>query len=142
MNIINSFLVTNRVLRMKRRKKYALLPLIIILLLVSGCSPAPSKSEVNDVIVTYFETKHYRVVELGISHINPIPLSKQKYMGTPAYTIDVPTIILEMTEDTGAPWNYIKGQKISFKNAQISIRQSTGQNKKWLIANISGVSVP
>lgn len=32
---------------MKRRKKYALLPLIIILLLVGGCSPAPSKGEVN-----------------------------------------------------------------------------------------------
>jgi hypothetical protein len=127
---------------MKRRRKYALLPLIIILLLMSGCSPAPSKGEVEEVIVKHFETKKYKVVELSISDINPLPLSEKKYMGTPAYTVNVPTLILEMTEETGAPWNYRKGQKVFFKHVQISIQQSTGQNKKWLISNISGVSVP
>jgi len=127
---------------MNKKRKYYLLPPIIILFLMSGCFPVPSKSEVEEVIVKHFETKHYKVVELSISNINPLPLSEKKYMGTPAYTVNVPTLILEMTEDTGAPWNYRKGQKVSFNNVQISIQQSTGQNKKWLIKNISGVSVP
>ncbi len=127
---------------MKSTKKYALLSLIIVLFLMNACSPAPSKGEVEEVIVKHFETKKYKIVGLSISDINPIPVSEKKYMGTPGYTVNVPTLILEMTEDTGAPWNYRKGQKVSFNNARISIQQSTGQNKKWLIAYITGVSVP
>jgi hypothetical protein len=56
---------------MKSTKKYALLSLIIVLFLMSGCYPAPSKDEVEEVIIKHFETKKYKIVELSISDINP-----------------------------------------------------------------------
>lgn len=127
---------------MKVVKHCILLPLMIILLLMSGCAPPPSKGEIEEVIVKYFEIKQFKVAELSIGTIDPIPAGKLHYMGTPGYTVNVNTLILEIPEDTGAPGNYRKGQRVSFKNIQITIRQSTGQNKKWLIVNISGVSVP
>ena len=127
---------------MKGVKQYILLPLVLIPLLTGGCAPSPSKGEIEEVIVKYFEIKQYKVAELSIGTIDPIPAGKLQYMGTPGYTVNVTTLILEIPEDTGAPWNYRKGQKVSFNNVQISIQQSTGQNKKWLIKNISGVSVP
>jgi len=125
-----------------KSRKYASLLLLSILLVVGACSQAPSKSDIEETIVKYFTEKNYIVVELNISEITPIPLNERKYMGTPAYTVTLPTLILEMTEETGSPWNYKKGQKVSFSNAQISILQSTGHDKKWLISNISGVPIP
>jgi len=127
---------------MKGVNQYILLPLMIILLLTGGCAPSPSKGEIEETIVKYFEIKQYKVAELSIGNIDPVSVSKQQYMGTPGYTINVTTLVLEIPEDTGAPWNYRKGQRVSFKNIQITIRQSSGQNKKWLIVNISGVPVP
>jgi len=127
---------------MKGVNQYILLPLMIILLLTGGCAPSPSKGEIEETIVKYFEIKQYKVAELSIGNIDPVPVSKQQYMGTPGYTVNVTTLILEIPEDTGAPWNYRKGQRVSFKNIQMTIRQSSGQNKKWLIVNISGVPVP
>ena len=127
---------------MKGAKHCILLPLMIILFLTGGCAPSPSKGEIEEAIVKYFELKQYKVAELSIGNIDPIPVSKQQYMGTPGYTVNVTTLILEIPEDTGAPWNYRKGQRVSFNNIQITLRQSTGQDKKWLIVNISGVSAP
>jgi len=127
---------------MKGVKQYILLPLMIILLLTGGCAPSPSKGEIEETIVKYFEIKQYKVAELSIGNIDPIPVSKQQYMGTPGYTVNVTTLILEIPEDTGAPWNYRKGQRGSFNNIQITLRQSSGQDKKWLIVHISGVPVP
>ena len=115
---------------------------MIILLLISGCVPSPSKGEIEEAIVKHFEVKKYEVVQLSIGNIDPIPASKKQYMGTPGYTVNVTNIMLEMPEDTGAPWNYRKGQKVSFNNAEIIIRQKTGQNNHWLIAHISGIPVP
>lgn len=127
---------------MKVVKAYILFQLIVILQLLSGCTPAPSKGEVEELIVRHFEIKHYKVEELKIGAINPIPENKKQYMGTPGYIVDVTSLILEIPEDSGAPWNYKKGQKVSFNNSQITVRQGTGQDKKWIIAHISGVPVP
>ena len=96
---------------------------MIILLLTGGCAPSPSKSEIEETIVKYFEIKQYKVAGLSIGNIDPIPVSKQQYMGTPGYTVNVTTLILEIPEDTGAPWNYRKGQRVSSDNIQITFRQ-------------------
>jgi len=127
---------------MKGVKQYILWPLMIIPLFTGGCAPSPSKGEIEETIVKYFEIKQYKVAGLSIGNIDPIPVSKQQYMGTPGYTVNVTTLILEIPEDTGAPWNYRKGQRVSFNNIQITFRQSIGQDKKWLIVHISGVPVP
>jgi len=127
---------------MKGVKRYILFNLIFILLLLSGCTPAPSKGEIEELIVRHFEIKHYKVEELRIGAINPIPDNKKRYMGTPGFTVNVTSLILEIPEDTGAPWNYKKGQKVSFNDSQITVRQGTGQDKKWVIAHISGILVP
>lgn len=127
---------------MRRVNRYILFQLIVILQLLGGCTPAPSRGEIEELIVRHFEIKHYKVEELKTGSINPIPENKKQYMGTPGYIVDVTSLILEIPEDSGPPWNYKKGQKVSFNNSQITVRQGTGQDKKWIIAHISGVPVP
>jgi hypothetical protein len=123
--------------------KNCLFPLVVLhaFFLLTGCNASPSKSEVARVITNYFEEKHYMVIGIDVRDIQPVPLGEKTYMGTEGYIVDVRSITLEVTEDIGAPWSYKKGQRLTFRNAVVRVREQPGQKGKWVISNISGIPV-
>jgi len=101
----------------------------------------PSKNAAKEVITKYFEAKRYKVVEIEIGNIKPIPINEQRYMGTKGYLIDVKVITLEATEDIGSPVIYKKGEKLTFNNGRITIREKSDKKGDWIISNIFGIAI-
>ncbi len=116
---------------------------MVITLMISslaGCSVTPSETTVAKAITNYFESSHYRVVDLKIGKIEGTPLSEKTYMGTPGYIVDVISITLEPKEDKSA--DIKKGQKLVFASASIRVRQDATNKNMWHVSVISGISVP
>jgi hypothetical protein len=107
--------------------------------LLSGCAVKPDEKVVKDAIVRYFQEKRYKVVEIDIASVSSIPVKSRVYMGPEGYVVDVGTITLEVMEDSGPPLNYKKGQRLTFEDAVIQIR--AGEKGRWLVSNISGITV-
>ncbi len=116
--------------------------LMIVLLVTGGCTSPLAESTVEEVIVKHFEKRTYKVIELTIGDISPVPMGEKQYMGTAGYRVSVPLLTLEFTGDIGEPWNYKKGQHQTFRNARMKIKESTGQYRQWLITDIEGVPLP
>jgi len=114
---------------------------VILFFLLSGCTMPPSKNAAKEVITKYFEAKRYKVVEIEIGNIKPIPINEQRYMGTKGYLIDVKVITLEATEDIGSPVIYKKGEKLTFNNGRITIREKSDKKGDWIISNIFGIAI-
>lgn len=114
---------------------------VILFFLLSGCTMPPSKNAAKEVITKYFEAKRYKVVEIEIGNIKPIPINEQRYMGTKGYLIDVEAITLEANEDIGSPVIYKKGEKLTFNNGRITIREKSDKKGDWIISNISGIAI-
>ena len=106
---------------------------------LAACSAAPSQETVGAVIRTYFENRGYRVLELQISAISPVPLSQKTYMGTQGHVVEISKISLEVLADSR---EFHKGEKLTFSPAEIRIRQTIDNKDEWIIANISGIGVP
>jgi hypothetical protein len=115
---------------------------LAFLFLAIGCSVPPSEGTVEEVIVKYFEAKHYKVTALDLGDIMPVPISQQKYMGTKGYIVDIQSLKLDVLKNEGMPLKYKKGQHISFTNASVTIKKVDNQDKEWLITNITGISIP
>jgi hypothetical protein len=116
--------------------------LLVVFIGNARCSVPPPESTIEGVIMKHFESKKYKVMEIEIDEIKPIPLSEKSYMGVEGYLVNIPTLTLKAGEDSGEPWMYKKGQYLTFTNASIRIKKNDGQNLEWLIASISGISVP
>jgi hypothetical protein len=120
---------------------FLFLTLITFFFLLSGCAVPPDEKIVEDSISQYFEARNYRVVEIEIRSIKQIPLSNKVYMGTAGYIVDVRSITMEATADSGAPRKVKKGRRFTFKDAVFQIREKAGERGRWVISVISGVSV-
>jgi hypothetical protein len=107
--------------------------------LLAGCAAKPDERVVKDAISRYFQEKHYKVVQMDITSVSSIPLKSRVYMGPEGYIVHVRSITLEAAEDSGPPLNYRKGQRLTFSNALIHIR--AGEKGRWLVSNISGITV-
>ena len=114
---------------------------IILILLLSACSLPPSKNNAKDVIIQYFAIKKFNVADIQISEIKPIPMSKQRYMGSKGYLVEIKSITLEVSEDIDLPAQYKKGDHLTFSNATITIREKTDKKREWIISNIAGIPV-
>ena len=114
---------------------------VILIFSLSACSLPPSKDTVKDVIIKYFEAKKYRIADIDIGDIKPIPMSEQRYMGTKGYLVEIKSITLEATENIGLPVQYKKGEKLTFNNAVITIREKSDKKGEWIISNISGIAI-
>jgi hypothetical protein len=114
---------------------------MILVTLSYGCKTAPTEGTVKDLITKDFESRHYKVTELEISDIKPSS-GEKRYMSIPAYIVDVHSITLEAAQDVGIPVIYKKGQKLSFRNVNIEIKEDPYQKGRWVITNIKGISVP
>ena len=106
---------------------------------LAACSVAPSQETVSSVIRSYFEERQYRVVELQLGAISPVPLSQKTYMGTQGHIVEIRRITLEVREDNR---EYRKGEKLSFINASMRIREKIDKKGGWIVVNISGIQVP
>jgi len=106
---------------------------------LTACSVAPSQETVSSVIRSYFEERKYKIVELQLGKISPVPLSQKTYMGTQGHDVEIMRITLEVREDN---WEYRKGEKLSFTNASIRIREKVDKKGEWIVVNISGIQVP
>ena len=117
------------------------LPVIIIFLL-AGCRPAPSDQMVKDLIMKHFETEKYHVVALDTGDLQPLPLAEKTYMGTSGFQVTIRSITVEIKQDMGSPSTYRKGEKVTFKNCSIRIKEQPGQTSEWIIAGITGIPLP
>jgi len=122
-------------------KAFLTASVMILISLSYGCKPAPTEGTVKDLITKDFESRHYKVTELEISGIKP-SAGERRYMGRPAYIVDVRSITLEATQDIGIPVIYKKGQKLNFGNVNIEIKEDLYQKGRWVITDIKGISVP
>jgi hypothetical protein len=68
-----------------------------------------------------------------------MPLSQKTYMGTQGHIVEIMRITLEVREDNR---EYRKGEKLSFINASIRIREKIDKKGGWIVVNISGIQVP
>ncbi len=115
--------------------------IITAVLFIGGCSVPPPKSTIEKVIISHFESGPYKVMDIVIGNITPIPAREKQYMGTEGYVVNVPAITLEFLRDIGEPWNYKKGHYMTFNDGTVRIKKSTGKDDKWLIVDIAGIPV-
>jgi hypothetical protein len=96
---------------------------------------------VKDVVIKYFEVRKYRIADIDIGDIKPMPMSEQRYMGTKGYLVEIKSITLEATENVSLPVQNKKGEKLTFNNAVITIREKNDKKGEWIISNISGIPI-
>jgi hypothetical protein len=113
----------------------------VLIFLFSACSLPPSKDTVKDVVIKYFEVRKYRIADIDIGDIKPMPMSEQRYMGTKGYLVEIKSITLEATENVSLPVQNKKGEKLTFNNAVITIREKNDKKGEWIISNISGIPI-
>ncbi len=122
---------------MKAWVRYSLSAMLIIsVFLVSGCTLSPTEADVRNVIVKDFEERGYRVVDLQLGAINPIPMDQKVFMGTPAYTAAVKSITLEEAGTRG------EAEPLTFKNAAVQVKETPDRKGRWIISHISGIPLP
>lgn len=115
--------------------------IIAVVLFIGGCSVPPPKSTIEKVIISHFESGSYKVMEIVIGDISPIPEKEKQYMGTKGYVVNIPAITLEFLRDVGEPWNYKKGQYMTFNDGTVRIKKNTAKSEEWLIVDITGIPV-
>ena len=133
-------MVSHRKTRLSDFPTILALLIIIPLLALGGCSLPPSETTVAKAITDYFESSHYKVIDLKIGKIEGMPLSEKTYMGTPGYVVDIVSITLEPQENKGI--DIKMGKQLTFSNASIRVIQDTVNKSMWHVAIISGISVP
>jgi len=114
---------------------------VILICFIASCSIPPSKNPVTDIITQYFADKKFKVTELQIGNIKPIPMGEQRYMGTRGYFVEIKSITLEATENIGLPVQYKKGEQLTFSNATMTIREKSDKKGEWIISRISGIAI-
>jgi hypothetical protein len=121
------------------KKKYPYIFMIAAILIIGGCSVPPPKSTIERVIISHFESGPYKVMEIVIGDITPIPSKEKQYMGTEGYVVNIPAITLEFQRDIGGPWNYKKGHYMTFHDGTVRIKKTAGNGEEWLIVDIAGI---
>ncbi len=114
---------------------------VIFLFLSSSCAMPPSKDTVRDVVTQYYQAKKFNVIDIDISDIKPLPVGEQRYMGTKAYLVEIKSITFEAIDDIGSPVQYKKGDKLTFQNGLITIREKQDKKGELIISNISGIAI-
>jgi len=127
--------------RMKRSSLLSLVLLFSAIPFVSGCNPPPPEKILKETITMYFEENHYRVVEMSMGEISSISMGQKRYMGTEGYIVPINSITLEATKDKGEPVRVRKGDRLTFSNGMIKVREKAGERGTWIVVNISGIPV-
>jgi hypothetical protein len=126
---------------MNYKNIHSFILIITAVLFIGGCSVPPPKSTIEKVIISHFESGPYKVMEMVIGDISPIPAGEKQYMGTEGYVVNIPAITLEFQRDIGEPWNYKKGHYMTYHDGTVRIKKSAGKGVEWLIVDIAGIPV-
>lgn len=70
-----------------------------------------------------------------------MPMSKQRYMGTRGYFVEIKSITLETAKNIGLAVQNKKVERLTFSNAAITIREKNDKRGEWIISNISGITI-
>jgi hypothetical protein len=122
-------------------RRLIFLLIFILIFLFPACSLPPSKDSVKEAITKYFEDKNYSIADIDIGEIKPMPMSAQQYMGKKGYLVEIKSITLEATENVSLPVQNKKGEKLTFSNTAITIREKNDKKGDWIISNISGIPI-
>jgi hypothetical protein len=110
------------------------------ILLSFGCHLSPPENEIRSQIIKYFETRHYKVIDIDIGAIESIPQREKVYMGTEGYVVRINSITLE-AEKNNPQLQYKEGQRLIYKNGSIRIKKNTGQLQEWIITDVANIPV-
>lgn len=113
-----------------------LIVLSLSFFMLHSCTVDPEEGNVKDSIIKHFMSRDYRVVDMEIGRIEPLPISQREYMAPKKYTVNIPLIILESTRDRP---DMEKGQMM-FRNAVITL-SSTERHGEWAVVHITGIPV-
>jgi len=108
---------------------------------VPGCNLSPPERIIRETITAYFEENHYAVVEMSVGEISSISIGQKRYMGTEGYIVPIKSITLEATMDKGESARVRKGDRLTFRNGIIHVREKAGERGTWIVVNISGIPV-
>lgn len=108
----------------------------LVLLLVAGCSVAPSETTARDTIERHFALQGYRVVSLEIGRIRKTPLSEVTYMGTEGFSVEIRAITLEAMEHRAASPKRRTGERITFSGGVIKIKERLGKKGEWIVGDV------
>ena len=125
-------------------KSSSLLSLVLFfpaISLVSGCNHLPPERTIRETITAYFEESHYKVIEMNIGEISSIAMSQKRYMGTEGYIVPIKSMTLEATMDKSEQVRVRKGDRLTFRNGMIHVREKAGERGTWIVVNISGIPV-
>jgi len=126
---------------MKRRPLLSLVLFFSALSFMPGCNPSPPERIIRKTITAYFEENHYRVVEMSMGEISSIAMGQKRYMGTEGYVVPIRSITLDATRDKDEPVRVRKGDRLTFRNGMIHVREKAGERGTWIVVNISGIPV-
>lgn len=121
------------------KRPLSFLVVVFLLSVAESCAVAPSEDDVKGAITDYFDSQQYRVVNIRIGKIEGVPLAEKTYMGAPGYVVEIPAITLEAKLDKGP--NIRKGDRLTFSNAKIRVRQDQGNKDLRHVSIISGIAV-
>ena len=113
---------------------------LITLLLLGGCSAAPSKEALQKVILHDFESPYFIVTDIVVGVVQNIPPDKTQ-AGTMGYMDNIPSITLEFTQDTGEPLNYKTGFHLTYNNVDVRIEESEKIKGSLVVTNVSGMKL-
>lgn len=114
----------------------------VVLALILSCAPPPSKSDVSEAIIRYFESQGYDVEELVISDISSQPISELKYMGTKGYHVPISRVTLvggRRSTNTGA---HRSGERLTLTEGVVIIREDLSRKGKWIVSSVSSNLAP
>ncbi len=112
---------------------------LFLLFIAAGCAGSPSEETIREVITVHIESEYFKVSDIVIGHVQKIPGRDKQYGGAAGFLVNVPSISLEFTKNTGAPSNYKKGHHLTFNDVRVRIEKSTDRQDEWVITNISGI---
>ena len=101
----------------------------LILIFLAGCSVQPPASDIESAIRRYYDGLGHRVVKVVIGDISSQPIGDMKYMGTKGYTIAIESLKLEIGKDTVGQRMYVKGERVTFEDGIVTIREDPAQKR-------------
>jgi hypothetical protein len=113
----------------KRRTVLSLILFFFAIPSVSGCNPSPPEKIIRETIIAYFEKNHYRVMEMSMGEISSISMGQKRYMRTEGYIVPISSITLEATRNKGESVRVRKGDRLTFRNGIIQVREKAGERE-------------
>jgi len=116
-----------------------LLMLLLMVMLFAGCNETPSEETVKEWMGNYLAARNYSIVNLELGEIRAGSYNEAVYMAKKTYTVNIKTVTIEASRDSVIPIAMKKGQRVTYSNAVIKVREKDRQKNTWEISVVSGM---